>query len=419
MKIFKFGGASVKDAESIKNVGRILNEFKGQKKIVVISAMGKTTNALEDVVNLYYKNDQKYLDYLHDIREYHQHVSEDLFANNAVVQHQIHALFDKIEAFCSGNISNNYNFIYDQIICVGELASTKLVAAYLNTIGIENKWVDARDLIRTDNAYTDAKIEWKITEQNTNNVIKVINEETIITQGFIGSTSERFTTTLGREGSDYTAAILAYCLEAEKMTIWKDVEGVMNADPKEFNDTVLIPKISYKEAIEMTYYGAKVIHPKTIRPLQNKNIPLEVRSFIKSDLGGTLISNFKKNEINYPPIIVRKRDQIQLTFSAKDFSFIAENHMKEIFAAFAEQRLRMNIMQNGAISFIAAVDNKKEKIDAIVSQLDENFKIKIFDKLDLLSIRHFNDEIVERELKAQTIWLTQKTQETIQVLFEV
>lgn len=415
MQVFKFGGASVKDAESIKNVATILRKFQDIEKVIIVSAMGKTTNALEDVVNLYVKKDKKYLQYLHEIREYHQFVSDDLFGIKSPVQYKIFALFDVIQNFCAGNISDNYNFIYDQIVSVGELASTTLISEFLNQEGIENKWIDVREIIRTDNAYTDAQIDWDKTTKLVLDKFKNREHKSYVTQGFIGSTSERFTTTLGREGSDFTAAILSYCLPAEKMVIWKDVEGVMNADPKQFGDAILINKIAFKEAIEMTYYGAKVIHPKTIRPLQNKDIPLEVRSFIKSEKGGTLIHSFPE-DIQYPPIIVRKADQVLLHFSAKDFSFIAENHMQEIFGAFAEVRLRMNIMQNGAINFEAGVDNKPEKINEVVKLLEENFTIKQTGNLDLLTVRHYNTEILNRELKDKDIWLTQKSKETIQVL---
>ena len=418
MQVFKFGGASVKDAESIKNVAAILRKYQDVNKTVVVSAMGKTTNALEDVVNLYVKKDDKYLEYLHEIREYHSFVSDDLFGPDSNVQYKIFALFDRIENFCSSNISENYTFIYDQIISVGELASTLLISEYLNHIGIENQWVDAREMIRTDHAYTDAQIMWEETTKLVQSKYASLSSKTSITQGFIGSTSERFTTTLGREGSDFTAAILSYCLNAEKMVIWKDVEGVMNADPKQFSDAVLLKRIAFKEAIEMTYYGAKVIHPKTIRPLQNKNIPLEVRSFIDSDKGGTLIHTFDE-EIEYPPIIVRKENQVLLHFSANDFSFIAENHMQEIFGAFAEVRLRMNLIQNGAISFAAAVDNKAEKIAEVVKLLEEDFSIRQTDELDLITIRHYNDHILNRELATKIIWLTQKSRETIQVLCKV
>lgn len=418
MQIFKFGGASVKDADSIKNVAKILSQHKDIEKLVVISAMGKTTNALEDVVNLYVAKDEKYLNYLREIREYHQHVNDNLFDKDHLIQHKIHAIFDRIEGFCLSNNSTDYTFIYDQIISVGELASTTIISQYLNSQGIKNQWLDAREMIRTDHAYNDAKVEWNITEKLIQEKFSNLKYNTSITQGFIGSTPERFTTTLGREGSDYSAAIFSFCLNAEKMVIWKDVEGVMNADPKEFSDAVLLREITYKEAIEMTYYGAKVIHPKTIRPLQNKNINLEVRSFIKSDLGGTIISAFE-HEIDYPPIIVNKQDQVLLNFSAKDFSFIAENHMQEIFGAFAQVRLRMNIMQNGAISFAVGVDNKIEKIKEVIQLLSDNFTIKQIKNLDLLTIRHYNEHILNRELASKVIKLTQKTKTTIQVLCKV
>ncbi len=415
MQVFKFGGASVKDAESIKNVATILKQNEDLDKVVVFSAMGKTTNALEDVVNLFVKNDEKYLQYLHEIRAYHQMVSDDLFGVKSPIQYKIFALFDQVEIFCSAHHSDSYTFIYDQIVSLGELASTSLVSSYLNHVGISNKWVDARDIIRTDRSFTDAQIDWETTKTLIEDKINELKEKTIITQGFIASTSERFTTTLGREGSDYSAAVIAHCLNAEKIVIWKDVEGIMNADPKMFRDAILISKIAFKEAIEMTYYGAKVIHSKTIRPLQNKNIPLEVRSFLKSDKGGTLIHRFDE-EIQYPPIIVHKRKQVLLQFSAKDFSFIAENHMQEIFGAFAKARLRMNIMQNGAINFLAGIDHNTSKILEVLHSLQPSFSISKTENLDLITIRHYNDQVLNRELEQKNIFLTQKTNDTIQVL---
>jgi aspartate kinase len=418
MEVFKFGGASVKDADAVKNVASILNKFKDTKKVVVISAMGKTTNALEDVVNNYVKKNEIYAEYLREIREYHQMVAEQLFDNNHNVYHKIHALFDKVQGFCTWNTSDNYTFIYDQIISVGELVSTVIVSEYLNTIGLSNTWVDARDLIRTDHSYTDARIEWDTTEAQVKNVIGGISSTTIITQGFIGSTSEKFTTTLGREGSDYTASILSYCLNATKMTIWKDVPGVLNADPKLFSDAVLIPEISYKEAVEMTYYGAKVIHPKTIRPIQNKQIPLHVKSFINPDNNGTVIGAFDENTV-YPPIIVKMPGQVLLSFSVKDFSFVAEDSMSEIFRAFGKHQLRMNLMQNRAISFFACVDNKQEKIKRIADELKENFIVNVEEGLELETIRHYNQAILERETAGKNILLEQKARQTIQILYKI
>lgn len=418
MEVFKFGGASVKDADAVKNVTSILNKFKDTKKVVVISAMGKTTNALEDVVNNYVKKNEIYAEYLREIREYHQMVAEQLFDKNHAVFHKIHALFDKVEGFCTWNTSDNYTFIYDQIISVGELVSTVIVSEYLNSTGLSNTWVDARDLIRTDHSYTDARIEWEATEAMVKNVISGINTTTIITQGFIGSTSEKFTTTLGREGSDYTASILSYSLNATKMTIWKDVPGVLNADPKLFSDAVLIPEISYKEAVEMTYYGAKVIHPKTIRPIQNKQIPLHVKSFINPDNNGTVIGAFDENTA-YPPIIVKMPGQVLLSFSVKDFSFVAEDSMSEIFRAFGKHQLRMNLMQNRAISFFACVDNKQEKIKRIADELKENFIVNVEEGLELETIRHYNQAILERETAGKNILLEQKARQTIQLLYRV
>lgn len=419
MEVFKFGGASVKDADGIRNVASILKKFNDVKKVVVISAMGKTTNALEDVVNNYVKKNEIYAEYLREIREYHQMVAEELFDKNHSIFHKIHAMFDGVQSFCTTNTSDNYTYIYDQIISIGELASTRIVSDYLNTINQDNQWIDARELIRTDHSYTDARIEWETTERQITEVIGAQTALTIITQGFIGSTLEKFTTTLGREGSDYTASILSYCLNATKMCIWKDVPGVLNGDPKLFSDAVLIPKISYKEAVEMTYYGAKVIHPKTIRPIQNKKIPLHVKSFIHPENEGTIIGSFDENSIDYPPIIVKMPTQVLLSFSVKDFSFVAEDSMSEIFKAFSKHQLRMNLMQNRAISFFVCVDDKEEKIKRIAEDLKENFVVNIEKGLELLTIRHYNETILNRETTNKNILLEQKARQTIQILYTV
>ncbi len=416
MQVFKFGGASIKDAGSIKNVAKIL-ESNTQQKIIVVSAMGKTTNALEEVVSMYHNNNQNYIEYLHQIREYHQCIADNLFKKEDVIFHKIHALFDTVEYFLAQTRSTNYTFIYDQVIPVGELVSSTILSSYMQKVGIDNTWLDAREVIRTDHSYTDASVLWKETISLIKKYFKNNAASCTLTQGFIASTSEQLSTTLGREGSDYTAAIFSYCLNVECMKIWKDVAGVMNADPKIFKDAVLIPRITYKEAIEMTYYGAKVIHPKTIRPLQNKKIPLEVRSFIEPQNAGTQIHNFKE-AISYPPIIVKKTDQQFLKISSKDFSFITEHHMQEIFGAFSKMRLRVNLMQNKAISFSVCVDDKKDKITALNTLLKEQFTIKYQKNIELLTIRHYTQKVVDSELKNQEVLLSQKTKDTLQVLFK-
>lgn len=417
MEVFKFGGASVKDASGIQNVVKILNRFSETRKMVIISALGKTTNALEDVTNLYLADDPKYLQFLREIREYHITVAHELFEEVQQVELQLFALFDTVELFCTTNTKKDYNFVYDQIVSIGELASTKLISTYLNKKGVKNKWLDARKLIVTNSAFTDAKIDWDRTELAVQSSLED-KHEIYLTQGFIGGTTDGNTTTLGREGSDFSAAILAYCSDANKMTIWKDVPGILSGDPKIVKDAILIPRISYREAIEMTYYGAKVIHPKTIRPLQNKKIALYVNSFLAPEKVGTVIHHYEE-EIQYPPIIVKMPKQILMSFSSRDFSFIAEDSLAIIFKAFDECRLRINMMHSGAISFSVSVDNTKPgKIVAVKEKLERDFGIKENKDLTLLTIRHYNDAIVARETANCEILLEQRTRNNVQYLIQ-
>ena len=417
MQVYKFGGASVVDADGIKNIFTILKNTEKCKKVVVISAMGKTTNALEDVVNLYIAKDDKYIQFINEIREYHLSVAEDLFGLKHHLEFKLFALFDKVLAFCSSNTSTDYGYIYDQIITVGELASSILVSEYLNKNGLENHWLDARSVIRTDNHYTDAKINWKETEKLIAKSEIINNNELVITQGFIAATKEQNTTTLGREGSDFSGAIFANVLKAEKLVVWKDVKGVYNTDPKEDEDAILINDISFSEATEMTYYGAKVIHPKTIRPLQNKNICLEVRSFIEPDSKGTIIKT-SKQKIDYPPIVVKKENQVLLSFSSKDFSFTETESLRTILKSFDENRLKINVIQTGAITLSVVVDNKAEKISAIKSELSSKFRIKFNTNLTLITIRHFDFYSEEKYLRNKDILLQQRTRETLLVLIK-
>jgi aspartate kinase len=417
MQVYKFGGASVKDAPAVRNVAAILRENNSKEKVVVISAMGKTTNDLEKVVNLYTANDAKWQEALDNVYEKHQPIINELFDGKGEIASQsVSSIIEKVKTFLLQNQTHNYNFIYDQVVSAGEYISTTIVSAYCNSQGITNNLLDAKQCIHTDNAYTEGKIDWKKTEKAVlETITALIKSGFIITQGFIGATPEGFTTTLGREGSDYTAAIFSYCLDAERMTVWKDVAGVMNADPKEFPEAQFLSEISYLEAIEMTYYGASVIHPKTIKPLQNKNIPLEVRSFVDSSKRGSIIAA-TANTSFLPPIIILKREQTLLSFSAKDFSFIAEDHLSKVFSVFATHRLRINMMQNAAISFSICIDSKKEKLENIMEELEEDFHLVKNEKLTLLSIRHYNTGIIDRLTKDKDILLRQISRQTIQVL---
>ncbi|MCW3126397.1 MAG: aspartate kinase [Bacteroidetes bacterium] len=417
MQVYKFGGASVKDAPAVRNVAAILRENNHKDKVVVISAMGKTTNELEKVVNLYTAKDAAWQAALDSVYEKHLPIINDLFDGKGdLAAEAVSAIIEKVKTFLLQNQTHNYNFIYDQVVSAGEYISTTIVSHYCNSQGIVNNYLDAKECIHTDNAYTEGKIDWKKTEKAVVATISaLVKDGFVITQGFIGCTPEGFTTTLGREGSDYTAAIFSYCLDAERMTVWKDVAGVMNADPKEFPEAQFLSEISYLEAIEMTYYGASVIHPKTIKPLQNKNIPLEVRSFVDSNKRGSVIAA-TANTSFLPPIIILKRQQTLLSFSAKDFSFIAEDHLSKVFSVFATHRLRINMMQNAAISFSICIDTKKEKMENIMEELHDDFHIVKNENLTLLSIRHYNTGIIDRLTKDKDILLRQISRQTIQVL---
>lgn len=418
MQIYKFGGASVKDAEAVKNVTGILKENDFNEKVVVISAMGKTTNELEKVVNLYYAGNEEWQPVLESVFEKHFAVMQALYTNGGFDKAvaDIRLLIDGAAKFLRENASRNYNYIYDQVVSIGEYISTTIVSDYANSIGLKNTLLDVKQVLFTDNAYTEGKVDFKKTETTIKaKVGELVKTGFVITQGFVGCTPEGFATTLGREGSDYTASIFAYSLDAERMTVWKDVEGIMNADPKEFPDAQLLSEITYHEAIEMTYYGASVIHPKTIKPIQNKNIPMEVRSFVHSGKRGSVISA-NANTIFLPPIIIFKRGQVLLSFSAKDFSFIAEEHLSKVFGTIAENRLRINMMQNAAISFSIAVDFKKEKIENIMEQLADDFIITRNDHLSLLTIRHYNQGIIDKLTHGKDILLRQLSRTTMQVL---
>jgi len=417
MQVYKFGGASVKDAQAVKNVISILKENPFKEKVVVISAMGKTTNDLEKVINEYYAHNTEWKNSIETVYTKHLAIISELFDNEPnTCDGAVRKIIDKTIDFLAQNHSRNYNFIYDQVVSIGEYISTTIVSEFANHQSVSNTLVDAKHCIFTDNAYTEGKIDWKKTEKAISAVIPPLFETGfVITQGFVGCTQEDFTTTLGREGSDYTAAIFSYCLNAERMTVWKDVEGIMNADPKEFPEATFISELTFTEAIEMTYYGASVIHPKTIKPIQNRNIPLEVRSFVNYNKRGSIISA-NANTSFLPPIIIHKRNQVLLSFSAKDFSFIGEDHLSKVFSTFADLRLRINMMQNAAISFSICVDYKKEKIDAIIDELSNDFSIVQNEKLSLLTIRHFNQGIIDKLTKEKDILIRQISRNTIQVL---
>ena len=414
MEIFKFGGASVKDAAGVKNVLEVLKTVGHENVLLVISAMGKTTNALEIVIKNYFDKSNELYASLQDIRKYHNQILLDLFEDEEhEVFFDINAHFDDLEYFVRSNKSPNYSFVYDQIISIGELVSTTIVSHYLNFSGISNQWLDVRQYIKTDNNYRDANVDW----EHTQKLISKINRKKslFVTQGFIGADENNFTTTLGREGSDYTAAIFAYCLGAESVTIWKDVPGVLNADPRYFENAVLLNQISYREAIELAFYGASVIHPKTLQPLQKKEIPLFVKSFINPTLPGTKVSKGVDLEPKTSCFIVKK-NQVLISLSSIDFSFIMEENISEIFALFHKYKIKVSLIQNSAISFSVCVEDKFDKFKELKTILSKKFKVSYNDNVSLYTIRHFDAASAEVVEKDKTVLVKQISRETLQIV---
>ena len=421
MKVFKFGGASVKDASAVKNVAHILSLYKREKVTVVISAMGKTTNATEAIVDaLWNKEKSKFEDLVEERRNFHLQIMDKLFVGKEnLIYNEIATLFNQLKEKTNLPISFNYNFEYDQIVSLGEIASTKIVTAYLQQENVNAKWVDARKIIRTNNTYREGNVDWEITNNliQENFIKSFENNDIQITQGFIGHTSEGFTTTLGREGSDYTAGIFAYCINAESVTIWKDVPGMLNADPKWFDNTIKLDKISFKEAIELSYYGATVIHPKTIKPLQNKGIPLYVKSFIQPKAEGTVIQESTKFDSLIPSFIF-KMNQLYLSITPKDFSFIVEENLSDIFKRLSRLNAKINLMQNSALSFSVVLDQDKINIKALLEEFQSTYKIKYQEGLELVTIRHYDTPTLERVLQGKKVLIEQKSENTVRVLMK-
>lgn len=417
MKVFKFGGASVKDAASVNNVATILKEYKQEKLFIVISAMGKTTNALEEFTNALYHDLAMAEKLLIAIKDYHFNIINQLFDDpNEAVFNDLHNAFVELDWMLDEIPVQAYDHTYDQVVSMGEILSTKILSHYLNHVGINNLWIDVRDFIRTDNNYREAKVDWLATEMLFNsNYLNYFNEQNnlCITQGFIGGTSENFTTTLGREGSDYTASIIAYLSNAEQVTIWKDVAGVMNADPKKFEDAVLLPHLTYHDAVELTYYGATVIHPKTIKPIQNKHIPLYVRSFLNYHETGTVINDSPSH--SEQACFIHKPDQLLLSLSGKDFSFIVEDNISNIFAVLAYFRIKVNLMQNSALSFSVCIDNTSKR-NAIIEQFSKDFYVRYNEGIELFTVRHYNSEATDRLMKDKEIILEQRSRNTLQLV---
>jgi aspartate kinase len=416
MKVFKFGGASIKSANAIKNVAKILNSQDLSNCLLVISAMGKMTNAFEKITDAYFNNDQEKLTESIDFTSnFHLKIINNLFAENHVIHQKITVLFGQLVRFLTQNKSRNYDYLYDQIVSYGELLSTTIVSDYLNEIKIYNNWVDVREIIITDAVFRDATVNWQETEKRIKT--KVDFSKLTIVQGFIGGDLNGNTTTLGREGSDFTAGIFAYCLDAESLTIWKDVLGVLNADPREFKEVQLLEHISYEETIEMAFYGASVIHPKTIKPIQNKKIPLIVRSFKNLNSPGTKVSEGVTLEPTIPCFIVKK-NQVLVSISSLDFSFIVEENISDIFKLFHKYQLKVNLIQNSAISFSVCVDNNLNHFDLFYNEIKNMYKVSFVKNVDLFTVRHFTENSLEGIYKLGTSLVTQINKNTAQIIIQ-
>ncbi len=420
MKVFKFGGASVNSVERIKNIGPIINQWAGEKILVIVSAMGKTTNSLEKVTGSFYAGKKEEALQLFDLVK-QQHLTT---ANHLLVTHylpcekQLKRFFIEVEWLLYDDPVKDYDYYYDQVVCAGELFSTAIVSAYLNEIHINTSWLDVRDIIRTDDDFREASIDWDYTGNKIRElVIPEFEKANIVcTQGFIGATDENESTTLGREGSDYTAAVFANMLNAESLTIWKDVKAVMNADPKQFPDARPIASLDYNEVIEMAYYGAQVIHPKTIKPLQNKSIPLYVKCFSDPSLEGTLIHDKPVHDL--PPIIVLKENQVMLEMNSTDYSFMGERHIGHLYQLFEKLNIKPNLTQNGAILFVCVLDDRPEKIEKLALEASSFLEVRVKKGLSLLTIRHYHKDLIEKMTEGKQILLRQQTPETVQFLLQ-
>ena len=408
-RVLKFGGASIRDSSKIENVFSILSSYKNEKIVIIFSAIANVTNLLEELVDLYLMNDLRKQHKLVEIHQIHLNIVKDLFEKNHSIYNKLNNLIDELRVIIDKKPESGYSFIYDQIVSYGELMSTKILNEYLNLRKFNCILLDARDLVKTDSKYQNAKIDWSSTKKN---IKKIKLDSPIITQGFIGSNTSNQTTTLGREGSDFTAAIFANILNADEVIIWKDVNGVLNADPRYFNDTILLSNLSYSEAIELAFYGAKVIHPRTIQPLQEKHIPLSVRSFININEPGTVIAEIKNNKPITSYIV--KENQVLISISDINLSFIVEEHLSWIFSVLSKYDISVNLMQNSAVSFSVCVDNKKNKVLDLVTELSTKFKVYYNNKVKLFTIRHYSEDSINKVIDGKSVLLEQKSRNTVQ-----
>lgn len=415
VQVWKFGGASIATPDLVENVSQIVNDHLKTKAVIVTSAIGKTTNALETLVKAYMSESDDAYKILEKIKQDHFEYAQALCGVGHSILNELNDLFVEIEWILEDPVIDPYDYVYDQIVSIGELASTKVVCQYFIEQGINAKWLDIRDIILTDNRHREAQVDWVSTQKRSNKIQNLLESyDVIVTQGYIASSSENFTTTLGREGSDYTAAILSFCLDADSMHIWKDVPGILTGDPRLFKEVMKIDRLSYKEAVEMTYYGAKVIHEKTIKPLQNKNIPLFVRPFNTPAKEGTLIS--AEEPMGYPPVIVVNTDQVLLHISTNDFSFVGEHHLGDLFTLFAKHRIRVNMMRNTAISFTVCTNNRSGRIKAFETELGDQYTLQKDSDLKLITVRHYTEDILASLTKGKLILFQERLKNTVHVV---
>ena len=412
--VFKFGGASVKNAEGVKNLKKILEIYKDKKLIVIISAMGKMTNQLEKVLDSWYYDRESLHANFEIVKNFHLDIAGALENKPEEITAVLLPILNRLFEILSGENSNHYDKDYDNIVSFGEYLSTKLISTYLNLNGYENDFACAINLVKTDDSYREGKVLWEKTEKEIAQFVTNHSSKTIITQGFIGGTLNDEITTLGREGSDFSAAIFAYCLNAKEVTIWKDVPGLLNADPKFYPDAVKLDEISYQEAIELAYYGATIIHPKTIKPLQNKHIPLFVKSFLAPCDKGTIIA--ENEPVNKIPSYIFKTQQILVSIFPKDFSFIAADNLTQIFSYISKNKLKINLMQNSAVSFTICMDNKPNRFANLLKDLEKEFTVKYNTNATLITIRHYTQESINQIIGNQPALLEQKSRTTLQVV---
>ena len=414
MKILKFGGASVKDAEGVKNLEKVLKITGTSDVLIIVSAMGKTTNTLEEVIDHYYQSKHKLQSSIQAVKKYHNAILLDLFENESEpVFEVVSRLFQELTDFFNRNKSPDYNFVYDQTVGYGELVSTTIISHYLNHKGIKNNWLDVRELIKTNTNYRNAKVEWSSTQKNIKTAVSL--EKLIVTQGYIASDINNFTTTLGREGSDYSAAIFAFCLNAKSVTVWKNVPGVLNADPRYFENASLLDQLSYEEAIELSYYGASVIHPKTLQPLQRKEIPLYVKSFLNPKQTGTKIAKNLKLSPNIPCYMLREH-QVLISVSSLDFSYIVDENISHIFKLLHLHKMKVHLIQNSAISFSVCIENNFDTLEALLLELKAKYKVSVEKGVNIFTLRHHNQQAIDEIEKNKRVLLKQITPKTVQIL---